>query len=271
MKKWIVRILITALILLVGMVGTIVGMVVWDAQFGARAADYTNMTFAAEDGSELLGYLAKPEGEGPFPAVLMVHEWWGINAEITEMADALAKEGYVVLAPDTYRGSTTMQIPRAVYLRMTAPEERIDADMQAAFAYLSQLPEVDAERVGLIGFCYGGGVVLRHAFQNSAIAATVTLYGDTYTDPAVLGALLEDGAGPVLGIYGGEDAQIPVEEVRAFEQMLQSSGVEHTITVYDAMGHAFVQPDVLEAEGDPRTAWLQVLDFFRVNLQDKSA
>jgi carboxymethylenebutenolidase len=267
MKKWFVRGILAIVGVIVLLILGVVGVIAWDGQFGAKASDFTNMTFESADGTAIDGYLAQPEGEGPFPAVLMVHEWWGMNAEITEMADILAEQGYVVLAPDTYRGNTTSLIPRAVYLRVTVPEARVDADMQAAFDYLSQLPQVDATRVGLIGFCYGGGVVLRHAIQNSAIAATVTLYGDTYSDPAELGALLAEDAGPVLGIYGGQDAQIPVEEVRVFENTLQQAGIEHTITVYDAMGHAFVHPSVLEAEGDPRTAWLQILEFFSINLQ----
>ena len=113
-----------------------------------------------------MGYLALPEGEGTFPAVLMVHEWWGLNEEITHMADRLAEEGYIVLAMDTYRGQVTSQVPRAIFLRVTMPEAQIDQDMQSAYEYLISLPQVDAERIGGIGFCYGGGVILRHATQN---------------------------------------------------------------------------------------------------------
>ncbi len=237
------------------------GVIAGDSLFGQRAADFTNTTFTAPDGTAVDAYLALPDGPGPHPAVLMVHEWWGINAEIAELADRMAEEGYVVLAPDTYRGRTTRLIPRAIYLRVTVDEARVDGDMLAAYEHLAGLPEVDAERIGVLGFCYGGGVALRHGTLNPAIAATINLYGDRIIDPAGFGMLLEPGAGPVLGIFGEVDPSIPLAEVEAFEAALAGAGIVHTVTVYPGMGHAFVQPDALNEPGAPRDAWEQMVAF----------
>lgn len=264
--KWLRRILIGLLVIVVLLVGGFVGVIAVDSAFGAQATDFTNVTYPASDGSTLHGYLALPPGAGPFPAVLMVHEWWGLNAEITEMADLLAEQGYVVLAPDTYRGATTALVPRALLLRLSTPAERVDADMQAAFAYLAGLDGVDAARIGVMGFCYGGGVALRHGVQNPAIAATINLYGETISDPAGFGALLGEDAGPLLGIFGAEDAQIPLARVRAFEAALQATSIDHTVTVYDGVGHAFVHPSSIAAGGAAAQAWAQILDFLAAAL-----
>lgn len=259
--KWIRRILVGLLVIVGLALAGVFGIIGLDAAFGPSAEDVANVTYPAEDGTTLYGYLAQPEGEGPFPGVLMVHEWWGLNAEITEMADALAAEGYVVLAPDTYRGPATQQVPRAIFLRLSVPEDRVDADMQAAFDYLASQETVAAEQIGVMGFCYGGGVALRHGVNNPQIAATINLYGDTILDPTQFGALLNDEAGPVLGIFGEADQQIPVSEVEAFEDALAAADIAHTVTIYPEMPHAFVQPHNIDEPGAPRDAWMQILDF----------
>lgn len=265
--KWIRRILLGALLLLVILVLGVAGVIAVDSAFGESATAFTNVTYTADDGTTLHGYLAEPEGEGPFPGVLMVHEWWGLRPEIIEKADKLAEEGYVVLAPDTYRGATTTLVPRAIFLRVTVPEDRVDADMQAAFDYLAGRDNVDGERIGSVGFCYGGGVTLRHGINNPQIAATVNLYGDTVSDPTAFGALLNEDAGPVLGIFGEDDQQIPVSEVNAFEATLAEAGIAHTVTIYPGVGHAFVQPDTIAAGGPALEAWEQIIAFFAANLQ----
>jgi carboxymethylenebutenolidase len=260
------RVLIGLLVLVLAVVVIGGGLVAADAFGGAQATDVTNVTFASEDGTTLHGYLAQPEGDEALPAVLMVHEWWGLNAEITEMADLLAEEGYVVLAPDTYRGRVATTVPAAITLRVTVPEERVDSDIQAAYEYLRSLPNVDPERIGVIGFCYGGGVVLRHATQNPEIAATINLYGDTIADADGFGALAESGK-PLLGIFGEEDAQIPVSEVELFDAALDEAGIPNEVLIYPGVGHAFVNPETLAEEGAAREAWGEILGFFELNLK----
>lgn len=240
-----------------------------DALGGISAADVTNVTYTAADGTALVGYLAQPPA-GPAgdkaPAVLMVHEWWGLNAEIREMADILAAEGYVVLAPDTYRGRVATTIPGALVLRLSVPVDRVNSDMQAAYTYLTSLDNVDMTRVGVMGFCYGGGVAMRHATQNGQIAATINLYGDTISDPTKFGALTESGK-PLLGIFASEDRQIPVSEVEAFKVTLAKTTIPHEVTIYPGVDHAFVNPANIKAGGEAAKAWERILAFFAATLK----
>ncbi len=261
--------LIGALVVLVALVGIVGFFILTDSLGGETAEQHTNVTFSAADGTTLRGYLALPPngGDAAQPAVIMVHEWWGLNAEIVEMADKLAAEGYVVLAPDTYRGNLATTVPGALYLRISAPADRVDSDMRAAFAYLAEQTNVDPSRIGVMGFCYGGGVALRHAIQNPQIAGTINLYGDTVDDPAELGALLTTDAS-VLGIFGERDQQIPVSEVEAFERALADAGIVHEVTIYPEMPHAFVNPAGIAAGGAPADAWAQILAYWEAALRE---
>ena len=157
MNNRIKRILLIVLVALALLVAIPVTIIAADTAFGPDTTDYANTTFRDAGGNELLGYLAKPDGPGPHPAVVMLHEWWGLNQEITLLADALAAEGYVVFVPDAYRGRVTSQIPRALYLRLGTPEDQVTSDLDAALAYLLSRPDVDPERVASLGFCFGGG------------------------------------------------------------------------------------------------------------------
>ena len=262
--KWIGRIIgaLAGLLLLVVLI--LVGVMVFDAVFGPQTADFTNVTYTSADGTELIGYLARPSGEGPFPAVLMLHEWWGLNEGITELADAMAAEGYVVLVPDAYRGKLATQVPRALFLRLTTPNEEIHADLDAGLAYLQALPDVDAARTASLGFCFGGEQSLQISLrQPENLAATIVLYGSLETDPAALQPIQDQ---PLLGIFGAEDAQIPVSDVRAFEAALASLGAPATITIYDGVGHAFVQEDNFNQPGAAGEAWQQMVQFLAENI-----
>ena len=152
--KWLKRILggLLGLLLLIILIFTAV--IPFDVAFGQETDEFTNTTYSGSDGQELIGYLAQPDGAGPHPAVLLIHEWWGLNEGMTILADALAAEGYVVLAPDAYRGQVTAQLPRALWLRLTTPEEQVHADVDAALAYLMSLDNVDTTRLASMGFCF---------------------------------------------------------------------------------------------------------------------
>ncbi|MCO5184952.1 MAG: dienelactone hydrolase family protein [Anaerolineae bacterium] len=264
---WIKRILVGLLLLLTAIVLLFGGIIVVDAIFGRSASDYTNITFTGADGVERVGYLATPDGDGPHPAVLLIHEWWGLNDGITELADALAAEGYVVLAADAYRGETTRMFPRALWLRITTPQEQIFADVDAAFDHLRGLESVDAERVASMGFCFGGGESLQLGMrQGENLALTILYYGSVVTDPDLLRPLTE-GKG-VLGIFGEEDQQIFVEDVIEFEAALNTLDIPNEITIYPEVGHAFLNEDNYDEPGTAMDAWQQTLAFLEANLKN---
>lgn len=243
------------------------GIIVVDAAFGPETADFTNVTYTDENGNELIGYLAQPEGEGPFPAVLLIHEWWGLNEGITILADALAAEGYVVLAPDAYRGRVTAQFPRALWLRLTTPEEQVFNDIDAALFHLMSLDNVDPEQVASMGFCFGGGHSLQLGMRESEnLALTIMYYGAVVTEPELLRPLT-DGQ-PVLGIFGEEDQSIPVENVLEFEAALNTLDIPNEIIIYEGVGHAFLNEENYNEPGTAMDAWQQTLDFLADSFEE---
>jgi len=266
-RKLLVRILLIALAV-VGILALVVaGVVLFDSLFPAQTAtDFTNVTYPGPDGVTLRAYLAQPTGDGPFPGVLLVHEFFGINEDITQKADLLAQQGYLVLAVDAYRGKTTSQIPRAIWLVVTTPQDEIRLDIDAGYQYMASLPQVSADRIGAVGFCFGGTQVMHLGTRNPDLAANVIYYGNgPITDPQALGVMGQSG--PVLGIYGEQDTGIPLDEVRGFEQALQSRGISHQVTVYPDVGHAFVHMDTLSVPGPAQEAWNQMLVFLEQALK----
>jgi carboxymethylenebutenolidase len=217
---------------------------------------------------DVLAYVAKPDGDGPFPSVIMIHEFYGLNQSLIGKAEGLADEGYYVVAPDTFRGSTTTWIPRAIFHVISTPPERVNTDLDSVYAWLESRSEVDNEHIAIAGFCYGGRTSLVYSLHNNQLAATVVFYGSPETDPEVLKAL----PGPVLGIFGGEDQSIPLEDVDAFESGLRTAGIPHEITIYDGQPHAFVTDiDSIRAGGVQGRAWEQMLAFLNENLKSETS
>lgn len=265
---WIKRIGIGLLALVLLVVVLFAGTILFDSLFGSDTADYANVTYRDASGQELLGYLARPESPGPHPAVLLIHEWWGLNEGMTVLADALAEEGYVVFAPDGYRGNVTAAFPRALWLRLTTPTEQVEADMDSALAYLRGLEDVDKQRVASMGFCFGGGHSLQLGLRQSEnLALTIIYYGAVVTDPTLL-APLTDGQ-PVLGIFAEEDNTIFPQEVLEFEAALNSLDIENEITIYPGVGHAFVTEENYNEPGPAGDAWAQTLAFLEKNLKSE--
>jgi len=267
--KWIKRVLlaILAILLLVGLL--FAGTIIFDSLFGSDTADYANVTYTDAAGQELLGYLATPDEPGQHPAVLLIHEWWGLNEGMTILADALAEEGYVVFAPDGYRGNVTAAIPRALWLRITTPTDQVERDMDSALVYLRSLENVDTERVASMGFCFGGGHSLQLGLRQSEnLALTIIYYGAVVTDPNLLAPLTDDQ--PVLGIFAEEDNTIFPEEVTEFEAALNSLNIENEITIYPGVGHAFVNEDNYNEPGPAGDAWNQTLQFLEENLRNSN-
>ncbi|HNB88341.1 MAG TPA: dienelactone hydrolase family protein [Anaerolineales bacterium] len=236
---------------------------------GNRLDALVNTTIPGLNGGpDVRAYVAKPEGEGPFPTVIMIHEFYGLRESIVGKADFLAKEGYLVIAPDTFRGSTTSWIPRAIYQVINTKPEDVNTDLDSVYAWLETQSDVDAGRIAILGFCYGGRTSLVYSLHNSKLAATVIFYGSPETDPEVLKSL----PGPVLGIFGGADQSISVEEVDQFDKALTIANIQHEITVYDGQPHAFVENvEGIQAGGAQGEAWAQMLAFLEKNLKNVTA
>ncbi len=260
MKTWLTRLGLAVAALVLVPVLALAVWITFDALTQTPTPTLTNVQFTAGDGTLVRGYLAQPAAPGPHPAVIMIHEWWGLRPEIVAKADKLAAHGYVVLAPDTYRGQNTQIVPRALWLRLNTPVERVMGDLQAAYDFLVAQPNVDASRLASTGFCYGGEMSLEFGTRNPNLAATIIFYGSMPQTVDDLGVLPGTGR-PVLGIFGAEDQQIPLSEVEAFERLLQQAGVPHQITVYPGVGHAFVQPETMAQGGAAQQAWDEMLAF----------
>jgi carboxymethylenebutenolidase len=190
----------------------------------------------------------------------MIHEFYGLNASIIGKADLLAREGYFVVAPDTFRGSTTSWIPRAIYQTLSAKPETVNADIDTVVTWAKGQPGVDPSRVAILGFCYGGRTSLLYTLHDPSVAATVVFYGNPETDVEKLRVI----KGPVLGIFGGADTSIPIARVDAFRKGLESAGVRNRVTVYDGQPHAFVvDAEGVKAGGVQAQAWSDMVGFLK--------
>ena len=188
---------------------------------------------------EASGYLALPASHGNHPAIIVIQEWWGLNDWVKEQADRFAAKGYVALAPDLYRGKVASDQNAAHELMRGLPHDRGVADLQNAFKYLATRKDVDASRIGVIGWCMGGGFALDLALAEPKIAATVINYGHLVADPAAVKPL----SSPILGNFGEKDQGIPPKDVEAFEKALKAAGKSSDIKIYPGAGHAFMNPN----------------------------
>jgi carboxymethylenebutenolidase len=212
--------------------------------------------------SNATGYLVYPENStGTLPAVVMVHEWWGLNQNIKNMAETLASEGYVVLAADMYGGEVATESSRAGQLAGSVrnnPQEAM-ANLNSAVAHLSSLSNVDSSRIATLGWCFGGGQTMQHALNTQQpLAATVIYYGTLVTDPQEVSKI----SWPVLGVFGAEDQSIPVATVDQFKATLDANNITNEVYVYDGVGHAFANPSGDNyAPEETEDAWNKTLSF----------
>jgi carboxymethylenebutenolidase len=262
--RWIIRILLWSGLFVVFLVAFFALSIPIDAALGRnRVAELTNTSLPNAGGPEVRAFVARPSGPGPHPAVIMIHEFYGLRPSILGKAEALAAEGYVVVAPDTFRGGSTGWIPRAIYQTATTDVAQVNSDLDAVFAWLAAQPDVLAEQIAVMGFCYGGRTSLLYSLHNPQIAATGIFYGMTETTPEQLRTL----NGPVLGIFGGADTSIPLEEVAALEANLAAAGIPHTFRIFDDQPHAFVTDiEAIRAGGPQGEAWAMLLAFLSESL-----
>lgn len=222
--------------------------------------------YATVNGRAINGYLAYPTtAEGGLPAVLVFHEWWGLNDNIKAMADQLAGQGYVALAADLYAGRTATQPEAARTFMEQAIQDRdaLGQNLRQAHAYLKE--QIKATRIGTIGWCFGGAISLEAGLLLAdQVDAVVIYYGHVGSDPQELKPL----QAPVLGLFGGADTGIPVESVRRFEETLRNLGKNAQIHVYDGAAHAFANPSGGNYKADAAAdAWEKSLSFLATYLK----
>jgi carboxymethylenebutenolidase len=231
----------------------------------------SDITFKSGD-EEIKGFLAVPEGKGPFPAVVVIQEWWGLNDWIKDNAKRLAAKGYVALAPDLYRGKVTDNPKVASQLIKGLPPDRALRDLQSSVAYLAHMKNVRRDRIGTIGWCMGGGYSLQLALHNHTLKACVICYGRVVTEPEKLKPL----AARVLGIFGEEDKGIPAKSVREFNAALKTAGKKvERIHIFAEAGHGFMRPangttkNPAYRETQANQAWVAIEEFFAKTLARK--
>lgn len=219
--------------------GTVAGLLLCGVLL-VRGGAVKTETVSYPSGTETVsGYLAMPEGGGKHPAVIVIHEWWGLNDWVKEQTQKYAAQGYVALAVDLYRGKTATTPDDAHILMRGLPDDRGLRDLEAAFAYLASRKDVDASKIGSVGWCMGGGWSLKLAVDQPKLAACVVNYGSLPTDPASLAKI----KAPVMGNFGAEDKGIPPSDVKAFESAMKAGGKTTDIKIYDGAGHAFENPN----------------------------
>ena len=209
-------------------------------------------------------YVAYPERKTKAPAVIVIHEIFGLTDWEQTVADRLAKEGYVAILPDllsSKHGISPANPDSGRKLIGDLEPERVTADLNAVYAYVNGLPAVAKDQVGTIGFCWGGGQSFRYATNNPKLRAVVVAYG-----PAPEAADMKRIKAPVLGIYGENDERINANlpDVTA---AMQSAGKTFTSEVYPGTGHGFLKPGRQGYDTPEREkAWGRILEFYRDRL-----
>jgi carboxymethylenebutenolidase len=230
----------------------------------AFAADGKHVSYKSGD-ETVQGVLYTPTGKGPFPALVVVHEFWGLNDWVKEQASKLADQGYVSLAVDLYRGRVATTPDMAHEIMRGVPEDRAKRDLHAAVEFLKSQSNVKKDRIGAIGWCMGGGYALDVALQDPELAAVVINYGHLATDPDALKQI----NAAILGLFGGQDRGITPDDVHKFEQQLKQLGKKVEIKIYDDAGHAFENPNNKDGyrAADAADAWKRTVDFLAMTLK----
>ena len=279
MSRFPISIVISIMISLIIFIPNYIGFV--EGQSAKRVTNVSNLALSEDIVNVSLenktvqyfedaqGYLVYPvssnDSQGKLPAVVMIHEWWGLNQNIKDMANLLAKQGFVVLAADLYHGKVADSPQLAMELVQMARNNQNSstANLQAAVKQLTLASNVDSTKIASLGWCFGGGQSLQLALnsQEHPLAATILYYGTPLvTDKESLAKI----KWPVLGIFGDNDEAIPISEVNQFSTSLNQSGITNEIDIYKGVGHAFANPSGDNyAPKETADAWQRTLSFLK--------
>ena len=219
----------------------------------------SDVTFPA-DGVDGVGYVAQPADASPHPGVIVIQEWWGLDAHIRDIADRFAREGFVALAPDLYRGSFATEPDEARKLVMNMNREQAVKDLLGAVRHLQGMSEVAPKKVGCIGFCMGGSLTLALAAATPDVAGAAPFYAGMQPGRDQIARIEAE----LFCAFGADDEGIPMENVRKFEENLRETGRNAVVQVYDGAPHSFfndTRPSYRPAAAED--AWARSLELFR--------
>lgn len=234
----------------------------------AFTASGETVTYATIDGANIEGYLAVPEGEGPFPGLVLIHEWWGLNQNIRDLADDFAGQGYVALAVDLYEGESTTDQSRARELSSGVQNnmERAQENLRQATEFLREQPNVQDDALASVGWCFGGGWSYQMAKNDFGLDASVMYYGrfSPHEDHSHMRT-------DIIGHFGEDDMSISVDDVRTFQATLSTTNGDHEIYIYPNSGHGFANEDNAAAYNPEaaRVAWERTLAFLSEHVRSE--
>ncbi len=220
-------------------------------------------------------YLARPEGNGPFPAIIVIMEIFGVNEHIQDVTRRYAQEGFVAAAPEVYHRFETKDVPyenmqEAFALRGRLSDDMVMMDVDATYDLLNNRPEVRKGQIGIVGYCYGGRVAYLAATRNPNLKAVASYYGgrivaDEPDAPINASANIK---APMILFFGEKDQSIPMDQVQKIDQTLKDLNKDYELVVYPQAGHGFFcdhRPAHYNKEAS-EDAWPKTIQFFERHL-----
>lgn len=241
-----------------GMLALPLAVVLADPLLAQAAGNRTrSVQLALGGGDKVQAHLAMPEGDGPFPAVVLIHEWWGLNDQIKAVAAELANLGFMALAVDLYKGGVADTREDAMALMQAVNEEEATDTLTGWIDWLRRHQKCNG-KVATMGWCFGGGWSL-NASMETPVDATIIYYGNVTRTPKQLSRL----RGPVLGHFGTLDNSIDEAMVGGFERAMAEAGKAEQLDVYWYVAdHAFANPTGARYDADDAAlAWSRSVSF----------
>ncbi len=228
-----------------------------------RTAPVEGLMMRTLDDRQVGYYMAKPEGKGTWPGVVLAHEGWGLDGKFKAVADHLAGLGFVVIAPDLNRGRIALDPDQAHQLGAVVDADAAIGSLDAVADFMKYMPEVGDHGVGLMGFDVGGALALQAAMRSDKVSAVVIIYGPPITDADALRRL----GCPVLGIFAAEDTIVPAAKARRFEDALAASSRTYDVKILENAAHGFMSGrDPGDESPASREAWSLVDSFLKARL-----